>query len=84
MPLHDGPALVQVGVVADDLAGDHECGDEETVARGATGGGGVNLEAAEEVEGCKSDGERKTPLLTTITSLMFMHARGPLLTTRSC
>ena len=47
----DAPGLVGVGVVADDLACDHEGGNEEAVARGALGGGEVGLEALEEVEG---------------------------------
>lgn len=28
----DAPGLVRVGIVADHLGGDHECGNEETVA----------------------------------------------------
>jgi hypothetical protein len=35
----DTPRLIGVGVVADDLRGDHECGDEETVTAGSSSGG---------------------------------------------
>lgn len=35
----DGPGLVGVGVVADDLGGEHESGDEESVPGGPACGG---------------------------------------------
>ena len=52
----DAPALVGVGVVADDLGGEHEGGDEEAVARGPARGGEARLEPQEEVERGEGDG----------------------------
>ena len=40
--------LVRVSVVADDLAGKHEGGNEEPVARRALGGGEARLETLQE------------------------------------
>jgi hypothetical protein len=51
----DGPGLVRVRVVADDLGRDHERGQEEAVARRAAGGREALLEALEEEQRRKGD-----------------------------
>lgn len=47
---NDGPGLVGVGVVADDLGGEHEGGKEEAMARRAAGVREAGFEAVEEGE----------------------------------
>ena len=45
------PGLVRVSVVAHNLAGEHERGDKEPVARQALGGRETRLEALQQEEG---------------------------------
>ena len=52
----DAPRLVGVGVVADNLGGNHKSRDEEAVARGATGGGEALFEAGQEEQCSEYDG----------------------------
>jgi len=53
---NNGPGLVGVGTVADDLGGEHEGGDEEPVPGGPAGSREVGFQSLEEVEG--SEGHR--------------------------
>ena len=47
------PGLVWVGIIADHLGGDHECADEETMARWAASSRKSGLEPLQEDEGSK-------------------------------
>ncbi|THH07487.1 hypothetical protein EW146_g9303, partial [Bondarzewia mesenterica] len=51
-----GDGRIEAGVIAVDVGGDHEGGDEETVAGGALCGKEAGLEALEEEEGDEGDG----------------------------
>jgi hypothetical protein len=51
----DTPRLVGVGVVADDLGGDHEGRNEETVTAGTSSGAKSLLQSCEEEESSEND-----------------------------
>ena len=55
----DAPGLVGVGVIADDLGSNHECGDEQTVAGGTACGDKPGLQSLQKVECSKGRRGRK-------------------------
>jgi hypothetical protein len=46
----DAPRLVRVSIIADDLGGNHECRDEQTVSGGTASGDEPRLESLQKVE----------------------------------
>lgn len=56
---HNAPRFVGVRIVTDDLACEHECGNEETVSRRSACGGEAGFQTLEKHEGGKRDGGMK-------------------------
>jgi hypothetical protein len=50
------PGLVGICVIADDLGGDHECGDEEAVPRRAASSNEPSLQSLQKVDSGKGHG----------------------------
>jgi hypothetical protein len=71
----DAPGLVAVRVVADHLAGDHECGQEEAVPRGSASGREALLEALQQIEGGEGDGFVETGAMEGISDESMKVAR---------
>jgi hypothetical protein len=52
----DTPGLVGICVIADDLGGNHKCGDEEAVSGGTPSGNEPSLQSLQEIESGKGHG----------------------------
>ena len=62
----DAPTLVGVGVIADDLAGDHECRDEQSVAGRSSCRGVSGLEALQQEQTDEGDEVRQSRSVESI------------------
>ena len=68
---NNAPRLVGIGVVANDLGGDHKRGDEKAVTRRALCGGEASLEALKEIQRGKGNGNVKARTMERVRNKVF-------------